>query len=296
MKLFQDFYSRNTQHPQVIKQIVTQPKSLLGEVFKLTLVIAIVILLSKGISYASNTPLIQDILSRTDISKDEVHTLNTLGYTTDITPTSFTIHNAKNPQGQTGFSYTVDIQDALIKSYTGEELSAQDLKPNQQVIAKGLLSNQTIIAHTIIIFGDAPSELMATSTPEIATTTDTTATSTATTTDTATSTDSFVDTVTDAVDTIFDTVSDTLSNIINTLTGTSTEPIQDISTSTEESAQTDIPTEEPTEPTLAEPLSSDTTPIEEPQSIEEAPEESTPEPTEPQQEEAPAESPNIQSQ
>lgn len=286
---------KNSERIGDATQVDTYLRTFSSEIIRTGIVITAVVLLSWGVSYADDIPLFRDLLTQT--SPEERKTFSTRGYTSTLTDSEVFIFNAKNPEGKTGFSYTVDISNAYIKSYTGDELSRIDLKENQDIIAKGLLQGDTIVAHTIIIFGDAPlleetATTTATTTDTLATTTDDIASSTedSTTTDeTATTSDSFVDTVTDTitdvVDTVVDTVTGVVSGIIDVITGTSTDPIippsddtQATSTDTDEESNNTPDT--PASPPVQEESVIEDTPTPEPSvQIEEAPlPEPTPEP------------------
>jgi hypothetical protein len=212
------------------------------------------------------------MITKSDVPQESKRTFSTRGQISEVSATLVTIRNAKNREGETGFSYRVDVAGANIKSYTGEALSLSDIKTNQEVVAKGQLTGDTIIAHTFIIFGELPpiSELIATTTEDIATTTQELVPNIeedSSTQDTASSTDSIIDTITDSVDGVIDRLTDTITSIVDTLTGTSTDPVipqnpSDVATSTD-----DIQ-EEPIEDTAS---STDTIPVLE-ESIEPEPE------------------------
>lgn len=243
--------------------------SFIQETKRTLIVIASVVLFSWGISNADTLPLLRDLLK--DTAPEEQRTFSTKGYISSIGDSSILIFNAKNKEGQSGFSYTVDIQAAYIKTSTGDALTFFDLTENQEIIAKGLLEGDTLFAHTIIVMPSlaleetaTSTDVFATSTDLFASTTDTTSSSTEDSTSTqesSTNTDTLIDTVTDTIteviDTVVNSISDTVSEIMDTLTGTST-PEDTILEETSSSTQSDTAT-----PPVEETPTQEETPVEE---------------------------------
>jgi len=254
--------------------------SFIREIKRTLIVIASVVLLSWGISYADTLPSLRDLLKEN--ATQGQRTFSTMGHIGSIEDFQILIFDAKNPEGESGFSYVVDARTAHIKSQEGGALTFSDLKEDQVVIAKGLLQENTISAHTLIIMPHAEINL-----EEVATSTDAFATSTdvfASTTDAAASstqdspnaeeaspsTDTLIgtviDTVTDVIDTVVESVTDSLSGIIDTLTGTSTPAVEDtastteseINTSTSETEETSTSTESNVDTAI--PVTEDTAP------------------------------------
>jgi len=260
-------YNMNIKPKKGIQRILAFSRTIPGELFKLTSVVAIVLFLTWSILGATE-----------DSSKLDFATTNfsAIGIVSEITDSTISLADARGSDNSDTSSYTLDI-DYLekVETNTYDPLIISDIRVGDKVIAQGVTDGSSIFIKRIISFTSMVEvELLetATTTEAVATSTDDTASSTEeitteSTTEESTGTtsssdssgdsSSTIETITDIIENGIETVADTIGDIIDTVTGNDESSTEE--SAGEESIQSE-PSEESEPESSSEPQSESSSP------------------------------------
>lgn len=182
-----DLRDKGIDKVKVVERIIFKPRSFGAEMIRLFSVIVIVLAIGFGISNADDI----NPFSEKGI-ETATENFSVLGVVSEISNDSVVVNNAKGSDKSGDTTYTLDISYLeKVETNTNNPLIITDIKIGDTIIAQGLTNNQTFFIKRIVSFGggiEIVNTDTATTTIDIATSTD----SGTTTTDTSTTTEESV--------------------------------------------------------------------------------------------------------
>jgi hypothetical protein len=224
-KNFLDLRKKSQPQIQIIEKIVFQKRSIKSDLFLILTVIFVASGIMWGISKADNIP---------QPPKSITNNFSAYGIVSENLGNSLTIITAKGSDDPSRTEYTFNTNTVKIietKSYA--PLNISDIKPGFKIIVQGTGAGDGVVLDRIISFGMfmVMPEKVATTTPEIATSTldVQAATSTlenadiGTGTEATSTTDGQANPISDIVDHVIDAVTNVIDNVVDAIVGTSTD-------------------------------------------------------------------------